>query len=199
MILGGTTYLAAGRHFRGVLSRIPEEAWGKPGLGEWDVRTLAGHTSRALVTVLTYLERPAEQVTVASAAAYFSGQDFTSSPDITARAVRAAQELGPKPVETVDRMLVRLNEVVPLVEDRVIETIAGGMRLSDYLPTRIFELAVHSLDLAAACGIRTSLPADVELAANKLAIEIAAARGEGSKLLFALTGRASLPAGYSVV
>jgi len=199
MIPGGATYLAAGRHFRGVLARIPSEAWDKPGLGEWDVRTLAGHTSRALVTVLTYLERPAEQVAVASAAAYFSGQDFTSSPGITARATAAARELGPEPAETVDRMLVRLNEVIPLVEDRVIETIVGGMRLSDYLPTRIFELAVHSLDLAAACGIRTALPADVELAAAKLSVEIAAARGECSKLLLALTGRAALPAGYSVV
>ncbi|MDQ0096006.1 hypothetical protein [Paeniglutamicibacter psychrophenolicus] len=43
----------------------------QPGLGEWDVRALVGHTSRALLTVETYLARPAQAVDVASAAEYF--------------------------------------------------------------------------------------------------------------------------------
>lgn len=199
MIPGAATYLAAGRHFRGVLAQIPPDGWDKPGLGEWSVRTLAGHTSRALVTVLTYLQRPAERIDIASPAAYFVGQDFSSSPGVTSRAVAAGQDLGPAPAEAVDRLLVQAGQVIPAAEDRVIETIAGGMRLSDYLPTRIFELAVHSVDLAAACGIPTSLPADVELCAAKLAVEIAVARGDGSRLLSALTGRTALPAGFSVV
>lgn len=199
MVPGAATYLAAARHFREVLARIPDSAWNEPGLGDWNVRTLAGHTSRALITVLTYLERPAENVDVGSTAEYYSGLDFTSSPDITARAVAAGEDLGPAPLETVDRLLAQLESVVPVVSDRVIETIAGGMRFSDYLPTRIFELAVHSLDLAAACGVPASLPLEVEKAATNVAVEIAAARGEGSLLLLALTGRTPLPPGFSVV
>ncbi|NMR29756.1 maleylpyruvate isomerase N-terminal domain-containing protein [Crystallibacter degradans] len=199
MIPGAATYLAAAQHFREVMARIPDSAWDEPGLGDWNVRTLAGHTSRALVTVLTYLERPAQNIDVESTAAYYAGLDFTSSPDITARAVAAGEELGPAPLETVDRLLAQLGSVVPVVSDRVIETIAGGMRFSDYLPTRIFELAVHSLDLAAACGVPASLSPEVEMAAMKVAMEIAAARGDGSLLLLALTGRASLPPGFSVV
>jgi uncharacterized protein (TIGR03083 family) len=199
MIQGAATYLEAARHFREVLAGIPDSAWDEPGLGDWSVRTLAGHTSRALITVLTYLERPAQNIDVGSTAEYYSGLDFTSSPDITARAVAAGEDLGSKPVETVDRLLAQLENVVPVVSDRVIETIAGGMRFSDYLPTRIFELAVHSLDLAAACGVPASLSSEVESAAMKVAVEIAAARGEGSLLLLALTGRTTLPPGYSVV
>src|SRR5919199_1288741 len=33
------------------------ERWGEPGLGEWDVRALVGHTSRSFLTVETYLGR----------------------------------------------------------------------------------------------------------------------------------------------
>ena len=29
------------------------DRWDRPGLGEWDVRALVGHTSRALLTVET--------------------------------------------------------------------------------------------------------------------------------------------------
>lgn len=48
--------------------------------------------------------------------------------------------------------------VLPLLDDtdgtELVTTVAGGMRLADYLPTRVFELVVHTLDLAAALGLR---------------------------------------------
>lgn len=47
------------------------ERWTHPGLGEWDVRSLVGHTSRALLTVEAYLDRPAGQVDVESTVEYF--------------------------------------------------------------------------------------------------------------------------------
>ncbi|WP_457206920.1 hypothetical protein, partial [Nocardioides sp. P5_C9_2] len=34
------------------------DRWDHDGLGEWDVRALVGHTSRAFLTVETYLARP---------------------------------------------------------------------------------------------------------------------------------------------
>ena len=43
------------------------DRWSEPGLGEWDIRALVGHTSRSLVTVEVYLARPAASVEVASA------------------------------------------------------------------------------------------------------------------------------------
>jgi hypothetical protein len=44
------------------------DRWDRPGLGEWDVRALVGHTSRSLITVELYLGRPADAVDIASAA-----------------------------------------------------------------------------------------------------------------------------------
>ena len=42
--------------------------------------------------------------------------------------------------------------------DLVVHTIAGGMRVAAYLPTRTFELCVHGLDIAAATGVPVDLP-----------------------------------------
>lgn len=193
------TYLSAAASFRNLLAMVPAGAWDRPGLGDWSVRTLAGHTSRALVTVLNYLDQPAERVEVRSAAAYYAGLDFSNAPEIGARAAKAGAGLGADPVAAVDALLARLREKLPRETDRIIRTIAGGMRLDDYLPTRTFELAVHSLDLAAACGLAFALPQEVERAAAELAVQIAVHRGEGAPVLLALTGRAVLPQGYSVV
>ena len=33
------------------------DRWERPGLGEWDIRALVGHTSRSLLTVEIYLAR----------------------------------------------------------------------------------------------------------------------------------------------
>jgi hypothetical protein len=96
-----------------------------------------------------------------------------------------------------------VDEAVAAVEavtgDPVIETIAGGMRLDAYLPTRIFELAVHSLDIAVAIDLPPTLPAVVLGDALQLVAEIATLRGDGERLLLSLTGRRQLAAGYSVV
>src|SRR5450759_2654908 len=48
-----------------------DDRWDQPGLGEWDVRALVGHTSRSLLTVETYLARPAASVEIPSAADYY--------------------------------------------------------------------------------------------------------------------------------
>jgi hypothetical protein len=47
------------------------DRWNEPGLGVWDIRALVGHTSRSLLTVESYLARPAAAVQIPSAADYF--------------------------------------------------------------------------------------------------------------------------------
>src|SRR5213080_4557938 len=47
------------------------DRWDRPGLGEWDVRSLVGHTSRSLLTVEAYLARPAPAAEVGSPTDYF--------------------------------------------------------------------------------------------------------------------------------
>jgi len=197
------TFTAAARSLPDLIDRIPASAWDGPGLGEWSLRSLVGHTSRSLTTVLTYLQRPVPQVDVATAAAYYDFVMRATGADpagVTERGRQAGIALGAQPAVAiralVDDALAALDAVNG---DPVIETIAGGMHVDAYLPTRIFELAVHSLDIAAAIDVPPSLPAVVLGDALQLAAEIATLRGDGERLLLSLTGRGALPDGYSVV
>ncbi len=197
------TFVQAGRSFVDLIDRIPDNAWDREGLGEWDLRSLVGHTSRSLITVITYLRQPADNEDVASAAVYYrlSSQIITADPAaVTERGRQAGIALGTDPVAEIRRLH---DEAVTAVNgvhaDPVITTIAGGMRLSRYLPTRTFELTVHCLDIAAACGLEFSPPAPALRAALHLAADVTLLRDDGAQVLLALTGRRSLPVGFSVV
>jgi hypothetical protein len=81
----------------------------------------------------------------------------------------------------------------------LVTTIVGGMRLSDYLPTRTFELAVHTSDLAAALGEPLAVPTTAAAQALALVTELTLADGLAGGLLLAATGRPAPPAGFSVL
>ena len=92
-----------------------------------------------------------------------------------------------------------VNAVRQVDGDPIIETIAGGMRLSAYIPTRTFELTVHALDISAALGRDVVSPSQPLSDALRLAAELAQMKGDGEALLLGLTGRRPLPANYSVL
>jgi hypothetical protein len=83
--------------------------------------------------------------------------------------------------------------------DVIVTTAGGGMRVSDYLPTRTFELTVHSLDIARATGLDFTPPTDALADTLALASASALRQGLGTDVLLALTGRRPLPEGVSVV
>ncbi len=62
--------LEAAEAFVALVSELHHDDWDRPGLGVWDVRSLVGHTGRAVITVLDYLPKPAETADLASAAHY---------------------------------------------------------------------------------------------------------------------------------
>ena len=100
----------------------------------------------------------------------------------------------------VENLLERVLDDLSGQDDRIIAVIGGlGIRLYTYLPTRTFELAVHSLDIAGALGGDITLPPAVAAEAAGLAAAIAATSGQAEQVLLALTGRAALPPGFSVV
>jgi uncharacterized protein (TIGR03083 family) len=176
------------------------ERWSRPGLGEWDVRSLVGHTSRSLLTVEMYLARPAAAVDVASAADYFRATSaLAASPAVAARGREAGSALGADPAGKVAEITAR---VVPLIEScdgtALVTTIAGGMRLEDYLPTRTFELTVHTSDLATALGVPLAVPAAAAMQAIHLVAELAVADGLAGQLLLAATGRPGIQ-GFSIL
>ena len=177
------------------------DRWGDPGLGEWDVRSLVGHTSRSMLTVEAYLDQPADVVAVGSTAAYYAAtRAVAAGPEVAERGRQAGRALGEHPVRAVEEIAAR---VVPRVRsctgDEVVTTVAGGMRLADYLPTRTFELIVHTLDLAAALGSRGEPPALPAREALRLVADLAVEGGSAATLLHAATGRALPDRGFSVL
>ena len=204
MAVAGTTFESAARSFAGLVRRIPDDAWDGPGLGDWDLRALVGHASRSLITVSTYLQTSAEREDVATPQEYYAWvADYTSNAGaeaIVERGRQAGRDLGADPVGAVDELVERVMGELETAGDPLIEVIGGlGIRLHTYLPTRVFELAVHGLDIARATGLSFELPADVLDVATVLAARIGVETGRGDTLLMSLTGRETLPPGFSVV
>lgn len=183
-----------------VVGRV-DGRWLRPGLGEWDIRALAGHTSRSLLTVEAYLARPAAAVEVDSAVHYFRATSAAAAGSaVAARGRDAGAALGADPAAAVAEIAAR---VVLLIDSQsgaeLVTTIAGGMRLEDYLPTRTFELVVHTADLAAALGIPADVPVTAAAQSLGMVAELAVARGLAAPLLLAATGRRGLPPGFTVL
>jgi hypothetical protein len=169
------------------------DRWETPGLGEWDVRALVGHTSRSLLTVETYLTQPAAAVAIPSPADYVRAtRSIAAGPEVAQRGRDAGAALGGDPASAVAEIAAR---VLPLVAacdgTELVTTIAGGMRLSDYLPTRTFELAVHTADLAAALEMPPDVPATAATQALQVVTDVAVGDGRAGSLLLLTTGRSA--------
>jgi uncharacterized protein (TIGR03083 family) len=199
------TFDAAATAFLALVARVPLQAYDGPGLGAWDLRALVGHTGRSLVTVADYLPTRADEVDAETPAEYFAqvgrivGRDDDGA--IAARGVAAGEALGSDPLAALRASYDAATSALDGLDgsDPVVRTICGGMRVSDYLPTRTFELTVHCLDIAAATGLDFSPPQEALAEALHVATESAVELGLGTDVLLALTGRRLLPEGCSVV
>ena len=176
---------------------LVDDRWDAPGLGEWDVRALVGHTSRSLLTVEAYLARPAAAVDVPSPAGYLRAtRSIAAGAEVAQRGRDAGTALGSDPAAAVAEIAARVLSLVDSCDGtELVTTIAGGMRLSDYLPTRTFELAVHTADLAAALGLPLDVPATAASQALQVVADVAVGDGTAGALLLASTGRGG---GFSV-
>ena len=198
------TFTSAARSFAELVREIPAAAWDGPGLGEWDLRALVGHASRSLITVSTYLKTTAEREDITTPAEYYVRVSPSvlgiDAAEVAERGRQAGRELGEDPAATIDGLVVRVLGELANTGDPLIRVIGGlGIRLHTYLPTRVFELAVHGLDIADAVNIPHVLPPDVLNEAVALATRTAVASGRGETVLLALTGRITLPPSFSVV
>ena len=194
-------FAEAAAYFVATVARVPADGWDRPGLGEWSVRALVGHTSRALLTVETYLAAGAARVDVPGPVEYFlvALAPMADHGAIAERGRQAGVALGDDPAGAVWALAERVVARVQRAADTdLVGTPAGGMTLIAYLPTRIFELAIHTLDLSAALGVAGSLP-DPAAVTLDLVAALARKRGRDTELLLAATGRGALPAGYTVL
>ena len=185
-----------------VVGAVPDRAWDERGLGEWSMRSLVGHTSRALLTVEQYLSAVADEEELRSAEEYYERVGSLPGADpavVLQRGVDAGIALGASPAQRFAAIAERVAGRLHGVDDRLLATLAGGIRLSSYLPTRVFELVVHGLDIARAAGLDAEPPRDCLARALELSTNLALRSGDGVRLLLALTGRAELPAGFTVL
>jgi uncharacterized protein (TIGR03083 family) len=192
-------FIAAGRWFCSVVAEVGDR-WDRPGLGEWTVRDLVGHTSRALSTVVAYLQAEPGPIEVDSPSAYFRASIQADSTAIAERGRVAGQALGDDPVGAVAGLDAAVQSTVAAAEDDAfVGTVAGGMRLIDYLPTRTFELVVHTADLAVALGVDADPPDDAARSALQLVGELTLERGATAAVLHALTGRRPLEPTFTLL
>ncbi len=199
-------FATAAGAFVEVVAQVSDDDWARPGLGVWTLRDLAGHTSRALLTVESYLDpaattrHPALVDAVAYVRAVRGAGPVTDPEAIAERGRQAGLALGDDPAATVAAIAGRVLALVARADDEaLVTTPMGTMTLAGYLPTRSFELVVHSLDLAAAAGVRPPVPDGPLASCLALACRLLLAQGDGPDVLLALTGRRPLPAGFSVL
>ncbi|MEU4220253.1 maleylpyruvate isomerase N-terminal domain-containing protein [Actinoplanes sp. NPDC026623] len=202
------TFRAAAVSFADLISRLPADRWDAPGLGDWNLRELVGHTvSSGLRRVPDVLAATAEKADLDSPQAYWA-LARSVPPEVLAAAVAAngadARETG---TWLGDEAAARVSELTGLAtaalaavrDDDVVTTPGGCMLVRDWLPTRTFELVVHGTDIAGAAGVPFEVAPEAVAEAVTQAAQIAAAVGDATTVLRALTGRAPLPDHFSVV
>src|SRR5205085_7918477 len=124
-------FAEAGDYFVATVARVPADGWDRPGLGEWSVRALVGHTSRALLTVETYLAAGAARVDVPGPVEYFLvGLATADHGAIAERGRQAGAALGADPAEAVRALAARVVARVQRATDTdLVGTPAGSMTL----------------------------------------------------------------------
>lgn len=197
-------FAAAAEYFAETVARVPAGGWDRPGLGEWSVRALVGHTSRALLTVESYLDAGADAIAIVDPAAYClrALEQASVHAAIAERGRQAGAALGEDPSGTVHAIAERVvARVAGTPDTALVTTPVGGMTVLDYLVTRIFELTIHTLDLTVALGIEGSWRPSGNAATITfgLVADLARHRHLDGALLLAATGRRALPVGFTVL
>lgn len=200
----------AARAYLELLDRIREREsaqpgqWELPGLGVWTVRGLAGHASRAILTVREYLAAtPPDNARCPDAETYILGLsgDGADHAAVAARGTAAGDELGDDPSGMLSRRLDHtLAAIAAQPASRIVSVVGGRtIPLPEYLRTRVFELVVHTIDLSRATGIPHAIPERAMADAAALAGRVEVRGGRGDAFLLAVTGRLPLPDNFSVV
>jgi uncharacterized protein (TIGR03083 family) len=188
----------AAASFLDTVRAVPDDAWGRPALGAWNVRELTAHALRAFTTIETYLgAAPTIDRPLADAIEYYT--TVLADPGVHAQVLDRGRQAGREltdPTGMSETIAARvLAQVAGTADDEVVHTFAGQITLSEYLATRVVELAVHTLDLQRATGQRVALHTDTSAVVLQVLTEL----GHAEAMILALTGRAALPDGFNVL
>jgi len=197
-----TAYRQAVVCFLETAAKVKPEQWDASALGVWSVRDLVGHMSRSITRIEEFGTQRAESVDITSAVHHYRRSLRQPSDDerVALRGREAGQALGDDPLATMNADWSRAEPVLDATdEDAIIAYDNGGIRFGDYLETRVFELTVHTLDLANAIGVKVEPSRGALGVTLQLLAALAVESGRGAPLALSGTGRGPLPDGYSVL
>jgi uncharacterized protein (TIGR03083 family) len=211
-LLVGAAFGQAADWFAATVAGIGDHQWEEPGLGQWTVRHLVGHTGRALITVEEYFRdscpetetapaRDADDDPVGGAGEYFLGTHGATRlhADVAERGRQAGAELGPVPRSVVADLVTRVGALVRQApESAVFVTRFGVQPFATYLCTRTVELVVHTVDIGHAVAVEPVIPDDAARLTLAVMMETARRRGAAVEVVRALGGRARLAPGFSL-
>jgi uncharacterized protein (TIGR03083 family) len=180
--------------------------WARPTRCEpWSVRELLGHIGVVIGWLPQMVEGPAPDRADVSAARYYRPDD-RFSPQTNAARIQLARDLAADHVDgaglaagfaSIWQQAYRQCRDEPV--DRIVRTRHGdAMLLSEFLVTRVVEVAVHGLDIADALGREPWLTTEAEETVLGLVIGPAhreharELRWDGPTALRKVTGRAAL-------
>jgi hypothetical protein len=188
-------YRAVAEEVAGLVATIDDPE--APGLGEWTVVELAAHTMRALTTVEQYLAAgPAGPPQLEDAAAYVTAylDARRSDPDLDAQVAARGRDsvlaLGDEPGAEFSATAARVTALLASLDGKAtVATPWGAIELTDYLRSRVMELVIHGMDLAAALSVDWSPPPAALTDSLHLLAEVAVRTGAGADLARMLGGR----------
>lgn len=184
-----TAFTAASLFFVEAVATVPSDRYGQPWSDEWLVLDLIGHGNRAHLLVVEYYERPVQPLGADDLA------DYLRPENIARRGREATAALGDDPVGAVRSASDRALAVIASAPDSaVLGTPFGERSLDSYLPSRTAELVLHGLDLQPSLNPPTEALADCGTYLMSQAVR----SGRGADVVRALSGRGTLPPGFTV-
>ncbi|MCO1593960.1 maleylpyruvate isomerase N-terminal domain-containing protein [Micromonospora sp. RHAY321] len=188
---------------------ILAEQWSSPSaLPDFSTGGLARHLANQVTQTVTFLAAPPGESAISvlehftSNAWVTSGVDSADNIDIRRRseqtaAATAARELA----DAVDAALTDLGATVTAQPpDRIVDLGDWGLKVDDFLLTRVMELVVHTDDLAVSLGLPTPpMPQSATEATIQLLSSLAAWRHGSLNVIRALARQERAPTSISAL
>ncbi len=189
-------FLKCAYDFKNLIEQINESTYAQIALGNWTCISLIGHTLRSIRTVSVYVADPLFDIEpdLKVASDYFGVLDLKNKSlmeQVELRGISEGESIKHDVLGQVETSIKDvITDVSQLSSKAVVKVIQDlTIPVTEYLKTRIFELTVHSLDIAKAMNLEFK-PNDEAI---KICIEILIKVAEKSHILpdilLALTGR----------
>ena len=138
-----------------MLAGVPDDAWERPALGEWNLAALTAHLVRAATRITEYLPLPVEGEPEVDRVGYWRYDTEGQASAIAKRAIDEAAAVDAR--ELPGRFAAGWRATAAAVNDhgpdQVLHTIMGPMRLDEYLATRVVEITIHHIDVRVALDL----------------------------------------------